>query len=124
MGSGERFDDRVGGDRVDADCGTVVVDIGELSTPDWGPLEAALPESWLPWWMWMGCVRLRRAGTIVRVRVYKHRITRRSLHLMFDDTCRVVALEYPSWRIVDLADEVERVYEDIGLFNADREGYL
>ena len=97
---------------------------GHEAEPEWGPLEALLPEPWWKWWMWMGCVDHLVGNVMIRIQVYKHYITRKSLHLAFDDAGRVVAFQYPGYQEVDVQAEVDRVYEDIGLFNATPEGYL
>lgn len=45
--------------------------------PEWGPLEAAIPIEWCGGFMWMH--RTEQDGEPIEV--YKHGITRRSLHL-------------------------------------------
>lgn len=82
-------------------------EVANYEVPDWAPLEGVLDEALVGWFMWMHEVRLAD-GTALHA--YKHRATRRYLHLdasggasYYDDDGAYVPL--PLWRAIDAAFE-------------------
>ena len=75
--------------------------------PDWGPLHAALPLKHCNGFMFM--YRDEWAGAVIEV--YKHGITRRSLHLDHDG--RAYVYRRDGYLEVPVVDAVDYVFEDI-----------
>ena len=65
---------------------TVRGEMGQYEQPEWKPLEEALADHILSQFMWMGEIRLE-TGEVLHA--YKHRLTRRYLHLAADGTTYV-----------------------------------
>jgi hypothetical protein len=87
---------------------------------DWQPLERAVPRAWLGGWMFMGYVSGPPGEPL---RVYKHGITRRALHLRIQDG-RLEAYRAAGggrFRPAVLDEEVEAAYAGIGDHGARRE---
>jgi hypothetical protein len=84
--------------------------LGEVTNyevPDWAPLEGALDQALVGWFMWMHEVRLADGTTL---HAYKHQATRRYLYLgvsggasYYDEDGMYVPL--PVWRAIDAAFE-------------------
>ncbi len=75
--------------------------------PDWGPLHDALPIKHCDGFMWM--FRVVWSGELIQV--YKHGITRRSLHL--DNSGHAYLYRGDRYEEVPVGDAVDRVFEDI-----------
>lgn len=87
--------------------------------PVWAPLEAAVGDELVGWFMWMYEVRLDD-GTALQA--YKHRSTRRYLHL--DDACRAFGYDdgrYPQFPLAQAIDAVFASWPVLGATRADLE---
>lgn len=82
---------------------------------DWDPLHAVLAYEQCHGFMWMDRVSWRGRT----LEVYKHGITRRSLHL--DHEGRAYLYRGDSYKEISMSDAMERVFEDIEEMGATRE---
>jgi hypothetical protein len=82
---------------------TITAHFFQCDNPDWRPLQLAVGEDLMWPWMWMGEVRTRQG---VAYHAYKHRWTRRYVHLGVDGE----AIQYVGrhrYERVELVDALE-----------------
>lgn len=79
----------------------------QFDQPSWRPLEVALGKDMAGWFMWLHEVRLED-GT--RVDAYKHKTTRRCLHLAADGQALAYGAD-DTYRAVGLAPAIVRAFD-------------
>ncbi|MCP4965983.1 MAG: hypothetical protein GY926_12195 [bacterium] len=89
--------------------------VGDAREADWNPLHGVLQLEHCDGFMWMN--RIDWEGIVIEV--YKHGITRRSLHLDHDG--RAYLYRSRDWAEVSVSVAVDRVFEGIGETGCTRE---
>ena len=83
--------------------------------PDWGPLEAAIPQKWCGGFMWMN--RTVQDGTVIEL--YKHGITRN--YLCLDHSGGAWRYVHPRYEPTPLDDAIDAVFDGLEAMGYDRE---